>query len=627
MRTSFKLAALSAAILLGLARPSQADLAGDCKPFFAAASQPPIAMAMTMNMPGMLMLDSSSGPLPLVCLTVNDPPKPPLFEKIGTVSIKASDDKDVQAYFDQGLRFYMGFNNRESYRAFRYAAELAKEKGLPCAWCAWGAAVPLGTDINMINELEPDRVAANDWLDKARGLKPAGLLADLIEATAKRSQMCLLGEDTGHCRNRRTRDYYEAMQKIRSANLKDPNVGVLFVDSILNLTPWKLPEKNKFEVARDTLEELMKGNPSHNGLIHWYIHLMELSDNPGRADERARKLAELAPEAGHLVHMPSHIYYRIGDMPSAIKANVAASAADEFYFRRRDNQLDHLDGDRYRYGYYPHTLHFLAAAATLYGDRERLEHAAQKLYEAPPPDPHGYRADKYHEVYYLARVNFATPEEIRKFPDVRFPKQQPRANVARAYTQVMADLWGGKYPTESLSKFDQALKDYPGLVPDPDAACRQAAATNGDTGLCMAAIENNLVRARLAAWSGERDGKWVEANWDDALRHTYAAVELQRALPYDEPPDWLYSLYQSHAAMLIRRYIASGDKTDLLVARSELRMSLDTKTNRSDIFPGSGWAYYGLWRIAVYLQEGAAQAEKDFRAHWAGGPDPSLERM
>ena len=134
----------------------------------------------------------------------------------------------------------------------------------------------------------------------------------------------------------------------------------------------------------------------------------------------------------------------------------------------------------------------------------------------------------------------------------------------------------------------------------------------------MAAIENNLVRARLAA-SSEK--------WDDAVRYTEAAVALQHALPYDEPPDWLYSLHQSHAAMLIRRFKARHNRSDLLSARDELRMSLNNRTNRSDVCPGNGWAYYGLWQIAIYLQEGTAQAEKDFRAHWAGGPDPSLERM
>ena len=449
--------------------------------------------------------------------------------------------------------------------------------------------------------------------------EPTGLLADLIEATAKRSQACGRDEKVEDCHSRRNREYYEAMHKIMLVNPENPNIGVFFADSILNLTPWRLPAEDKLVLARDTLERLMNDYPKHNGLIHWYIHLMELSKEPGRAEARARTLAALAPNAGHLVHMPSHIYYRIGDMPSAIHANVDASAADERYFHDKRNPLHHPDGDRYRFGYYPHTLHFLAAAATLYGDRKWLNNAAERLYKAPPDDPAGYRADKYREVYYLASVNFATPEEIRNFPPPAAFDKQPRANVAYRYTQVMADLWSGQKPTESLKNFEHALKAYPGLGPHPDAACSHAAATNGDTGLCMAAIENNLVRARLAAASRK---------WDDALRRTHAAVELQRRLPYDEPPDWLYSLHQSHAAMLIRRGMARRDRSDLLLAKAELRRSLDPKTNRSDVFPGSGWAYYGLLRIAVYLGEGEAQAQQDFHEHWRAGEDPpSLDRM
>src|SRR6185369_4291859 len=132
--------------------------------------------------------------------------------------------------------------------------------------------------------------------------------------------------------------------------------------------------------ARDALEALMTPRTQHNGLIHWYIHLMELSNEPGRAEPQANRLAALAPKAGHLVHMPSHIYYRIGDMRRVIDANVAASAADENYFNRPDNKLDHPDGDRYRYGYYPHTLHFLAAGATLFGDKNSVNKATERLY-------------------------------------------------------------------------------------------------------------------------------------------------------------------------------------------------------------------------------------------------------
>jgi len=628
MRPSFKLAALavlSTAVLPGLAAPArpspQADLVADCKPFFAAASKPP--MAMSMHMPGMLMLDTASGPLPLVCLTINDPFRPPLFEGIGTPTITVSSDGMIQRYFDQGLRFYMGFNNRESYRAFRWAAETAATAGAPCAWCYWGAAVPLGTDINMSTELELDRVAANQYLAKARAQKPTGLLAALIEATAKRSVDCQ--EAPQACRDRRSRGYYEAMRQIRLANPHDPNVGVLFVDSILNLTPWHLPEKDKFLEARDTLEGLMPSYPSHNGLIHWYIHLMELSDDPGRAEARARQLAGLAPKAGHLVHMPSHIYYRIGDMSGAIASNVAASAADEAYFNDPRNKLEHPDGDRYRYGYYPHTLHFLAAAATLSGSKGSVDDAAKRLHAAPPPDAEGYRKDKYREVYYLARVNLASPAEIRAFVKPDAPRNvQPRGNAAYAYTQVMADLWDGKPPTDTLTKFETEVRNYPNMGSDPNESCRNSIATNGDTGLCVVAIENNLVQGRLAASKKE---------WDAALGFTQQAVDLQRALAYDEPPDWLYSLHQSHAAMLIRKAVAQDPyawwgQEALRQAKDELLMSLDTKTNRSDVFPGSGWSYFGLWQVARYLRgEDEAKAREAFRAHWAGGADPTLDRM
>jgi hypothetical protein len=631
MRPSSKIAAAVVVImaalfaLAGPARPSpQVDLAADCRPYFAAAAKPPV-MAMAMHMPGMQMLDTASGPLPLVCLTLDDPFRPPLFEGIGTPTIAVSSDGVIQRYFDQGLRFYMGFNNRESYRAFRFAAVTSTNVGAPCAWCYWGAAVPLGTDINMSTELEPDRVAANEYLAKARALRPTGPLAQLIEATAKRSVDCPSGESQQACRDRRSRGYYEAMHQIKLAHPHDPNIGVLFVDSILNLTPWHLPEKQKFELARDTLEMLMAAYPSHNGLIHWYIHLMELSNDAGRAEPRARQLAGLAPSAGHLVHMPSHIYYRIGDMRSAIASNLAASAADEAYFTDPRNPLDHPDGDRYRYGYYPHTLHFLAAAATLLGDRDSVNHATTRLYAAPPPDAEGYRKDKYREVYYLARVNFATTAEIRAFSKPDAPSAiQPRGNAAYAYTQVMADLWDGKIPTATLVAFEAEVRSYPHIGPDPNESCRKSIATNGDTGLCMVAIENNLVQARLAA---------LKKDWNAALGFTQHAVDLQTALAYDEPPDWLHSLRQSHAAILIRKAIAQDPyapwgQATLRQAKDELLMSLEARTNRSDVFPGSGWAYYGLWQVARYLRgEDEPKAKAAFRAHWAGPGDPTLDRM
>jgi hypothetical protein len=641
MRPSFKLAALavlSTAVLSGQeepARPSpqtapaaQAALAADCKPFFAAASKPPVATRMRMH--GMNMLDASSGPLPLVCLTINDPWQPPLFTGIGTPTIQVSSDRNVQSYFDQGLRFYMGFNNRESYRAFRFAAATAASVGPPCAWCYWGAALPLGSDINMPDELDHDRLAANQYLAQARALKPTGLLARLIQATAKRSMDCPSGDTPEECRQRRSVAYYNEMLLIRRDNLDDPNVGVLFADSILNLTPWHLPDRDKFEQARNTLETLLGKYSEHNGLMHWYIHLMELSPEVDHAEAWANELEKRAPKAGHLVHMPSHIYYRMGDMARAIGSNVRASKADETYFDDPNNQLDHPDGDRYRYGYYPHTLHFLAAAATLLGDRGSLADATKRLWDAPPPlEDGGYRKDKYREVYYLARVNFASPAEIRAFmkpeasPESRV---QPRGNAAYAYAQVMADLWEGKAPTDTLPKFNAAVREYPEIDrTNPDTSCLDPKKRNRDTGLCVVAIENNLVQGRLAAFQGA---------WGDALKFTRQAVVLQTVLSYDEPPDWLYSLRQSYAAILIRRAAQDPSKPESQAALAEAKKELLTSLNlvdpyvtRSDIFPGSGWAYFGLWQVAQYLKgEDEAAALKAFESHWAGVPPP-LDRM
>jgi hypothetical protein len=311
-------------------------------------------------------------------------------------------------------------------------------------------------------------------------------------------------------------------------------------------------------------------------------------------------------------------------MGSAIDSNVAASAADEAYFDDPGNKLEHPDGDRYRYGYYPHTLHFLAAAATLFGNKDWVDHATTRLHAAPPPDAEGYRKDKYREVYYLARVNLASTAEIRAFVKPDAPSTvQPRGNAAYAYTQVMADLWDGKTPTDTLSRFEAEVRNYPNMGQDPNESCRKSIATNGDTGLCVVAIEYNLVQGRLAA---------LKKDWDAALRFTQQAVDLQTALAYDEPPDWLYSLHQSHAAMLIRKAIAQDPyqrwgQEALHQAKKELLMSLDSATNRSDVFPGSGWAYFGLWQVARYLRgEDEAKAREAFRAHWAGA-DPTLDRM
>ena len=167
----------------------------------------------------------------------------------------------------------------------------------------------------------------------------------------------------------------------------DPDFAILYADSVMNLTPWSYwtstgaAKSAAVDEAREMLEAAMpaKSDSLHwnDGLPHWYIHLMEMSGTPNGASRSAKVLGDLAPKAGHLVHMPSHIFYRLGDMADAITANQKAIAIDETYFA--NDELTHPDGDRYRYGYYPHNIHFLLAAASLSGDKATVLKAADDL--------------------------------------------------------------------------------------------------------------------------------------------------------------------------------------------------------------------------------------------------------
>jgi len=600
-----------------------------CASFVAPSRADDASMSAMMmresGMRGMLMLDSASGPLPLVQLTKNDPPKPPLFNGIGEVSIPVSRDGEVQKYFDQGLRFFYGFNNRESYRAFKFAAQRSLDLRQPCAMCFWGMALPLGVDINMSTQLEPDRKAANDALAVAQRYSSDDKTERLIDALIERYAECKPGEPFTECQKRRDKNYHMRMSEIVHRYPDDPNITVLFVDSVLNLTPWQLPSPENFKAARTRLETAMakESNRRHDGLRHWYIHLMELSAEPQAAERAADELAPLAPAAGHLVHMPSHIYYRIGRLGSAVDTNIAAVTADTKYFATE--KLDHPDGDRYRYGYYPHNLHFLIAASVLSGRRADLNEALRLLYLAPPPNADGYRKDKYREVFYLAHTNFASPSALRNLPKPE--AGEARASVAYAYMLAMADVWEGRSSEASMKALDTAVFAYPNIGKDPYTACVQSSRTLGDTGLCMVAFEYFLAHGRAEG---------AKRQWDNALKAARPAIALQGWMPYDEPPDWLYPTSQTTAGLLIQKAIAQDpnlpqSQEALKEAKGLLIKSLELHSSQSGIYPGNGWAYFGLWQVAKYLKgDDPKKAEELFRANWRDpvtADVPSLKRM
>ncbi|WP_245831478.1 hypothetical protein [Mycobacterium terramassiliense] len=574
---------------------------------------------------------------PLSSLAEDDPAPPPLYPFIGTahwpVPVPSS-----QPYFDQGLQFFFAFNNRESLRAFRAAADEAENAGIRCSACYWAQALPLGVDINMPKQSEPDRKAAREALHRAIDANPSAKDWEIIRALFERYQDCTV-KDEKECQRVRNQAYYRGMKKVRDEfGSDDANVITLFADSAMNLTPWNYWDKNGKPItewsgplteAQTSLKEALDFGryPQNEGPIHWYIHLMEGSRTPGAAKPYAGLLASLAPNAGHLVHMPSHIYYRIGDMQDAIWANKKAIEADEAYFAKEPG-LYRPDDDRYRYDYYLHNIHFLLAAAVLSGDTQDVNPYAEKLLTSAPGEGKGSGADRYRTIYYLVRMNFTSTGDIRNFRGPDSFDQQPLANLAYDYAQLMADIWDGNRSSKWVGKFGNDLAQYRKNKGEQNENCDPPAAgvqlPRDWKGLCLAAILNELGQARIAA---------SEANWNEAVDHADRARVIQDALPYKELPVWLYPARQTLASVLIRR--ADSARHDLDTAKQLLLESLnklpgaDPDQIPTGTFPGNGWAYYGLWEIANKISPADVnQATADLQAHWFGTDEfRNLERM
>jgi len=608
------------------------------------------SMQMKMEEDGersMFMLTAPGDPLPVVCLVRYDPFKPPPYQRIGTATRVVPGDPEVQGYFNQGLQFYYAFNNRESYRAFRYAACVAsrgvppcvESKGTPaCAVCYVGQALALGPDINRPRENDLDRKAAKQALADAdtalqndsRRIPPPKDLAEIkviIDALKLRFADCLTGDDCQDWRNK-------AYQKAIAAHIKDypndPDYVILFADAAMNQTPWGYwnadgtPKSEAIAQSEQAIEAALRHKPDHNGLIHWYIHLMEMSGKPGSAEPYASKLARLAPNAGHLVHMPSHIYYRLGDMKRSIDTNHAAVATDQNYFAHDDVHHPRPDGDRYRFGYYPHNIHFELASAVLVGQRKTVDDAAKTLLAAAPVDPIRYRADRYRAVYYLTRLNFASADDIRSFP--RPEPGQGFAAVAYDYAQVVADTISSTAPESDYQKLEehaQAYRNQAEAKGEKNAKC-DPGKLPGDLSLCVIRIMSRLASARISTVN-YRDP-------EEALALVNDAAKTQHALPYDEPPAWLYPVDQTYAGLMLFRYITKRPprKTYLEEAMRRLEDSLQEKQPLpSGVFPGNAWAYFGLWQIAekLGLMDKAQKYKTKYDELWQGASPPEYLQM
>jgi tetratricopeptide (TPR) repeat protein len=507
--------------------------------------------------------------------------EPPLWDGLGSLTYKITTASgEAQAYFDQGLRLAYAFNHGEAQRAFRKAQKLDPN----CAMCFWGEALVLGPNINL--PMQDDAIApAFAATEKARALSANASPREqaLIAALATR-----YAADPKADRAQLDAAYAAAMADVASKFPDDNDIAALYAEAVMDVSPWNYWQPGGVEPNPQsvpivpTLERVLANDPNHAGAIHLYIHAVEASDRPQRAERYADRLRGAIPGAGHLVHMPSHIYYRVGRYLDALADNKTAAAVDEKYLGETNAPMG-----VYRLGYYPHNVHFVLAAAQMAGDGPTVIAAAEKLRGLIPQEvARGIAiAHPVMAAPYFAHAQFGTPETILALPD-------PGDGIAYA-----KGIWryarGIAYVAQR--NFDAAAAEanaIAALAREADFSLLKASGVPAQEVMTLAQA---VIQGRIAQTQG---------NFTAALEQFQEAAAIQDRLPYMEPPYWYYPVRQTLAAVLLQ----AGRLPE---AEEQFVRALKRA-------PANGWSYYGLSQ--VYKARGdataAAQAEAELAKTW-----------
>lgn len=515
------------------------------------------------------------------------PPAAPLFENLGSYHHEiTTTSAEAQRYFDQGLTLTYAFNHAEAIRSFQQAAALDPS----CAMCYWGIAFALGPNINA--PITED-AAHEAWqaIEEARRLAPRTSAREqaYIEALANRYTA-----DPAAAREPLDRAYADAMREVAARFPEDLDAATLYAQSLMDTSPWNYwgtdgtPHPFTAEVL-SALESVLARNPDHPGAIHLYIHAVEASDDPGRAEAHADRLAALVPGAGHLVHMPAHIYLRVGRYRDATAANENAVKADEAYFAG-----DAVPGNAmYEMGYYPHNIHFAATSAAMEGRRaQSLEFAAStaaKSHAEMWRDPEmGGMMQHFSLTPLYMRVRFGLWDEVLAEPEP--PADLP---FTRAIWHTARGL-----AFAARGELDDAERELAALTPlraDPSLPDVWVSAVNPSSSIV--AIAHEVLQGEIAA---------KRRRADDAVRHFAQAVALEDGLTYMEPPDWPLPVRQLQGAALLE------------VGR--LREAEEAFRGDLRKFPENGWSLSGLQASLERQGRGADAAEVKARldAAWTG---------
>jgi len=511
---------------------------------------------------------------------------PPLFEGMGPHKRKVTTTSaEAQQYFDQGLTWTYAFNHDEATRSFRHAAKLDPQ----CAMAWWGIALVNGPHINNpVMDEEHSRICW-DALQQALALrdKASPVERALIEALAARYADPAAGKLplTFEERAPLDRAYAEAMTRVYEQFPDDSDVATLYAEAWMDTRPWDLWDPVTGEPRPETpaiiaaLEHALKINPDHPGANHYYIHAVEASRTPERANAAADRLRTLVPASSHLVHMPSHIDVRTGRWALAAHQNREASKAAAAYRKISPKQ------GFYRV-YMAHNDHFLAYACMMLGRSEEALAAARAMLDAIPQqwaEENAALLDGYAGIEIEALIRFGRWDEVL---ELRPPPK---------YLPITTALWrfGRATALAAKGEVEEALKEQQKFREAVKAVPEGAILVINPAEKVLAIAEHTL--------SGEI--AFRRGQIDEAVSELRKAVEIEDSLLYMEPPDWIQPVRHSLGAVLT----------------AAERFEEAEKVYREDLerWPENGWALYGLWRcLAEQGSDEAPAVRKRFEKAW-----------
>jgi tetratricopeptide (TPR) repeat protein len=489
----------------------------------------------------------------------------------------ATGNADAQKFFDQGLALVYAFNFGEAIRSFQHAAELDPNAAMPY----WGIALANGPNYNAWIVSRDHERAGFDAIQTAVGLNAPQEDRAYIDALAH----CFTDQPSPD-QSKLARDYSNAMREVYRRYPDDPDAAALFAASLMNLDPWHLwsidghagPETAEIVTV---LEEALRRWPEHTGVNHFYVHTMEGSPFPERALPSARRLETLAPAAGHLVHMPSHIYLRIGDYAAAVRSNEQAVEADKNYQREQPTGA---------MGYSNHNQLFLAVAAGMTGEFETALNAARQI------ESHAHN-EAMAVMSTLVLLRFDRWDDL-----LALPAPDPEHTAVIFFRHFgRASAFAAKRRLKEAAAEQVAMEEAFTHLPEG-----RAFGTFFNDWSTLHTLAADTLSARIAAANGDAN---------KAIDHWRHAVAMEDNLNFDDVPDWYYPVRESLGAALLKNNQAQEAEQ---VFREDLSRN-----------PRNPRSLFGLWKALQARNNGYAAdlVRQSFEAAWKGKEQPRIEEF